>query len=89
MVSEVADHQDILRSLGKTVLVKILVKKTVQQLDRDKRRPAGEIQDELNDQVKSFLHLNSLVIFGNFLFDFNALFVYFLSVKKIIPVNQL
>jgi hypothetical protein len=51
MVSEVADHQDILRSLGKTVLVKILVKKTVQQLDRDKRRPAGEIQDELNDQV--------------------------------------
>ena len=52
MVSEVADHQDILRSLGKTVLVKILVKKTVQQLDRDKRRPAGEIQDELNDQVE-------------------------------------
>ena len=52
MVSEVADHQDILRSLGKTVLVKILVKKTVQQLDRDKRIPAGEIQDELNDQVK-------------------------------------
>ena len=27
MVSEVADHQDILRSLGKTLLVKILVKK--------------------------------------------------------------
>jgi hypothetical protein len=41
--------------LGKTVLVKILVKKTVQQLDRDKRRPAGEIQDELNDQVNPAL----------------------------------
>jgi len=31
------------------------VKKTVQQLDRDKRRPAGEIQDELNDQVNPAL----------------------------------
>lgn len=41
--------------MGKTVLVKILVKKTVQQLDRDKRRPAGEIQDELNDQVNTAL----------------------------------
>jgi hypothetical protein len=52
MVSEVADHQDILRSLGKTVLIKILVKKTVTQLERDKRKPAGEIQDELNNQAR-------------------------------------
>jgi len=37
--------------LGKTVLVKILVKKTVQQLERDKRKSGSEIQDELNDQV--------------------------------------
>ena len=29
MVSEVADHQDILRSLGKTVLVRLLAKKHV------------------------------------------------------------
>ena len=65
MVSEVADHQDILRSLGKTVLVKILVKKTVQQLDRDKRRPAGEIQDELNDQVEFLPCLNSFIISSN------------------------
>jgi hypothetical protein len=68
MVSEVADHQDILRSLGKTVLVKILVKKTVQQLDRDKRIPAGEIQDELNDQVKFSilcLHKFKIIIFRN------------------------
>ena len=29
MVREVADHQDILRSLGKTVLVRLLAKKHV------------------------------------------------------------
>ena len=54
MISEVADHQDILRSLGKTLLVKILVKKTVHQLDRDKRTPASEILDEINNQVRKW-----------------------------------
>ena len=54
MISEVADHQDILRSLGKTLLVKILVKKTVPQLDREKRTPEQEILDEINDQVRKW-----------------------------------
>lgn len=54
MVSEVADHQDILRSLGKTLLVKILVKKTVVQLEKDKRTPESEILDEINDQVRKW-----------------------------------
>ena len=31
MVREVADHQDILRSLGKTVLVRLLAKKQVRK----------------------------------------------------------
>ncbi len=52
MVREVADHQDILRSLGKTLLVKILVKKGVTQLEKDKRTPESEILDEINDQVE-------------------------------------
>ena len=32
MVREVADHQDILRSLGKTVLVRLLAKKHVSNI---------------------------------------------------------
>lgn len=54
MISEVADHQDILRSLSKTLLIKILVKKTVRQVEKERRRPATEIQDELNDQVRKW-----------------------------------
>merc|ERR1712008_663603 len=48
MVSEVADHQDILRSLSKTLMIKILVKKSVRQIEKERRRPATEIQDEIN-----------------------------------------
>ena len=36
MVREVVDHQDILRSLGRTLITKTLTKKTVQTLNRDK-----------------------------------------------------
>merc|ERR1711983_414284 len=54
MVSEVADHQDILRSLSKTLLVKNLVKKSVRQIEKDRRRPAAEIQDEINLQVRKW-----------------------------------
>ena len=54
MVSEVADHQDILRSLSKTLLVKNLVKKSVRQIEKDRRRHAAEIQDELNLQVRQW-----------------------------------
>ncbi len=54
MIREVADHQDILRSLGKTLLIKILVKKGVTQLEKDKRTPESEILDEINDQVRKW-----------------------------------
>lgn len=36
MVREVVDHQDILRSLGRTLITKTLTKKTVQALSKDK-----------------------------------------------------
>ena len=36
MVREVVDHQDILRSLGRTLITKTLTKKTVQGLNKDK-----------------------------------------------------
>ena len=51
MVKEVVDHGQILRSLGKTILVKILVKKSVQQCERDRRSAGEEIQ------VKMFTYL--------------------------------
>jgi len=54
MVSEVADHQDILRSLSKTLLIKILVKKSLRQIEKERRRPAAEIQDEINLQVRQW-----------------------------------
>jgi hypothetical protein len=54
MVSEVADHQDILRSLSKTLMIKILVKKTVSKIEKERRTPAAEIQDELNLQVRQW-----------------------------------
>ena len=38
MVREVRDHQDILRSLGRTLITKTLTKKTVQALSKDKVR---------------------------------------------------
>merc|ERR1712110_391025 len=54
IVSEVADHQDILRSLSKTLMIKILVKKSVRQIEKERRRPATEIQDEINLQVRKW-----------------------------------
>lgn len=54
MVSEVVDHQDILRSLSKSLLVKVLVKKTVRQVEKERKKPAAEIQDELNLQVRKW-----------------------------------
>ena len=54
MVSEVADHQDILRSLSKTLMIKILVKKSVSQIEKDRYRPATEIQGEINLQVRQW-----------------------------------
>ena len=54
MVSEVADHQDILRSLSKTLMIKILVKKSVSQIEKDRQRPATEIQNEINLQVRQW-----------------------------------
>jgi len=54
MVRELADHQDILRSLGKTLLTKVLVKRSLSQLKADKRISAQVICDELNEQVRKW-----------------------------------
>merc|ERR1712130_536772 len=54
MVREVADHQDILRSLGKTLLVRILAKKHISKLTREKTTCANEITKEFNKQVRKW-----------------------------------
>jgi len=54
MVREVRDHQDILRSLGRTLITKTLTKKTVQALSKDKRLAAEKIKDDLNQQVRKW-----------------------------------
>ena len=54
MNNEVMDHQDILRSLSKTLLIKHLVKKTVSKIEKEKRLLASEIQDEMNLQVRKW-----------------------------------
>jgi len=54
MVREVADHQDILRSLGKTVLVRLLAKKQVTKLTKEKNICASEIMSELNRQIQKW-----------------------------------
>lgn len=54
MIREVADHQEILRSLSKTLLIKVLVKKTVPQIQKDKRQWSQVIQDDLNAQVRKW-----------------------------------
>ena len=54
MVSEVVDHQLILRSLSKTLLVKTLVRKSVRQIQKERLSIASEIQDEINLQVRKW-----------------------------------
>jgi len=54
MVREVADHQDILRSLGKSLITKVLTKRTVSQLVKDRRIAAQKILDDLNHQVRKW-----------------------------------
>ena len=54
MVSEVVDHQLILRSLSKTLLVKTLVRKSVRQIQKERLSIACEIQDEINLQVRKW-----------------------------------
>ena len=54
MNNEIMDHQDILRSLSKTLLIKLLVKKTVSKIEKEKRLLASEIQDEMNLQVRKW-----------------------------------
>lgn len=54
MVREVADHQDILRSLAKTVLVRLLAKKQVTKLVKEKNICSSEIQADLNRQVRKW-----------------------------------
>ena len=54
MVSEVVNHQEILRSLSKTLLVKTLVRKSVRQIQKERLSIACEIQDEINLQVRKW-----------------------------------
>jgi len=54
MVREVADHQDILRSLGKSLITKVLTKKSTTQLCKDRRVAAQKILDDLNNQVRKW-----------------------------------
>merc|ERR1711983_320471 len=54
MVSEVFNHQEILRSLSKTLLVKTLVRKSVRQIQKERLSIACEIQDEINLQVRKW-----------------------------------
>ena len=54
MVKEVADHQDILRSLGKSLITKVLTKKSTTQLTKDRRGAAQKILDDLNLQVRKW-----------------------------------
>ena len=46
--------QDILRSLGKTLLVRILAKKHISKLTREKTTCANEITKEFNKQVRKW-----------------------------------
>eukprot|EP00090_Calanus_glacialis_P004255 TRINITY_DN13146_c0_g1_i1.p1 TRINITY_DN13146_c0_g1~~TRINITY_DN13146_c0_g1_i1.p1 ORF type:complete len:486 (-),score=92.30 TRINITY_DN13146_c0_g1_i1:1119-2576(-) len=54
MVKEVADHQDILRSLGKSLITKVLTKRSTSQLIKDRRIAAQKILDDLNLQVRKW-----------------------------------
>ena len=53
MVREVVDHQDILRSLGRTLITKTLTKKTVQALNKDKVDLSYRIADTRGSIVNS------------------------------------
>lgn len=54
LVREVANHQEMIRSLAKTVVVRIIIKKTIQQLTKDKKAPAKEVKTEINGQVRKW-----------------------------------
>lgn len=53
MVREVRDHQDILRSLARTLITKTLTKKTVQALAKDKVR--NLISNQFIQTVENFI----------------------------------
>lgn len=54
MVREVADHQDILRSLGNTFLIKIVTKMSLNKMLKDRRIAAQRVMDEMNQQVRKW-----------------------------------
>lgn len=63
MVREVADHQDILRSLGKSLLTKTLTKMTVNKLVKDRRVACQRILEDLNIQVRKWgVDIRSVVL---------------------------
>jgi len=54
LVSQVADYQEMLRSLAKTVLVRMTVKQTISQLNKEKHRCENSVKDEINGQVRKW-----------------------------------
>jgi len=63
MVQEVADHQDMLRSLSKSMLTKTLTKMTVAKLCKDRRLAVQTIAEELNVQVRKWgIHIQQVTL---------------------------
>jgi len=63
MVKEVADHQDMLRSLSKSMLTKTLTKMTVAKLCKDRRLAVETIAEELNVQVRKWgIHIQQVTL---------------------------
>jgi len=54
LVREVADHQEMIRSLAKTVLIRMTVAKNTQQIVKDKVSSGQDVQNEMNSQVRKW-----------------------------------
>ena len=83
MVSEVVNHQEILRSLSKTLLVKTLVRKSVRQIQKERLSIACEIQDEINLQVRKWgIHIQRVDLSEPYIGD-NAIYRIFHTYSNI------
>jgi putative sterol carrier protein len=54
LVSQVCDYQEMLRSLAKTVLIRLTVKQTIAQLNKDKHKCENSVKDDINGQVRKW-----------------------------------
>jgi len=62
LVREVADHQEMIRSLARTVLIRLTVKRNVHQLTKDKHSCEVDVKTEINGQVRKWgLNIRSVV----------------------------